>query len=307
MSDELLDDSFLGANIEIDDLSFGAQYALIQWVNGKPTGAKGTIQQTGGFFISGDSGVEPPPMFKPFTFMTNEGKEIEGFAADNLKISPIRFRKVWEVSSGENDSRPVRFAQDEYEAAKAYAEKVGHSVRGLGHLIVGLEGSEDPYMITFRGNASAAVLSLSMNNPGAVSRFGNKVCGGARHLAQRAKRGGNKNYPLCTFQMTLGPTLDDKGKPQYVKVGQGSNVSSICLPTWTDEISGVVTQDILNRLFVGHERFTLYQQWYKDAESWANAWLADNLRSRDAADNGADDVSVTATKEAVPGAQETPF
>ena len=59
-------DGFLGADIEVEDQAFGSQYPVIQWVNGTPQGkASGadSIAHTGGWFMSADQGIEPPPGF----------------------------------------------------------------------------------------------------------------------------------------------------------------------------------------------------------------------------------------------------
>lgn len=291
--DEL--DSFLGADVEVEDMPFGSQYAVIQWLNGRPTGQKDTIQQTGGFFMSGDQGIEPPPGFEPFTMMSDEGEEVKGYAAKEITFSPIRFRRCWEVGGNDDENRRQRFSWDDYETA----ESVG-SPRGLTHLLIGIEGAEEPFLLTVKGTSARAMMSMG-RDAGVIPRYGTKVVGAAKRIA-RKKKGKAKPYPLCAFKLTVGPAYKD-GKPDYQKVGSGSNTSTIVHPAWSDEPEGMVDEAHIRRLFVGHELFGVYQDLHREADEWASAW--DSFGDDDASSSA--DVPASEQSEAVPGSQHAPF
>ena len=297
MSDkDLTSNGFLAAQVNIeDDIVFGANYGLIQWVNGRPTGQKGTIQETGGFFFSGDQGMEPPPGFKPFTLMTQEGEEIEGFASETLNFSPIRFRRCWEVSS-DDDGYPTRYAWNDYETAKADGKPTG-----VCHIVVSVDGGDEPLMLSFRGMTSKAMMGMGRDR-GVIPSYGSLIVGAASRLF-RTKHKTARKFPLCAFQLTVGPEIDGKGKPVYTKVGSGTETQKITMPVWRDAVSGLVDEKTVERLYVGHESFADYQAIFQEADDWANAWTPEVLYKRAAAPSA----PVPVGNDGTPGAQEVPY
>lgn len=259
---------FLGADIEVEDMSFGSQYGLIQWVNGQPNGAKGTIQADGGFFLAADQGIEPPEGFTDFTMITTDGTEVVGFAKKDLSISPIRYRRCW-MSEPSDGGLAKRFPWNDYEGADAYGQ-----ARGICHVVGTIEGGDEPFLFSFRGHAARAVMGMGRER-GAIPMYGQKVIGAAKRLARKSGRR-NANFPLCAFRLTLGPARDDKGKAEYTEVGSKTK-SKITLPVWVDEPSGLVDQALLNRLYVGNELFADHQDIHREGDEWAAKWSAEVL------------------------------
>lgn len=290
-------DSFLGADISVEDMPFGSTYAVLQWLNGRPNGKDGTIQQTGGFFMSADQGVEPPPGFEPFTLISDEGDEVPGFAAQELTFSPIQFRRCWEIGGQDDDgSRSQRFAWSQYDMVK------DSKPRGLTHIIISIEGADEPYLLTVRGTSARAMMGMGRDQ-GVIPRYGQKIVAAAKRIS-RKKKGAAKNFPLCAFQLTVGPSMKD-GKPDYIKVGSGSQTSTIVQPDWKDEPEGLVTEAHIARLFVGHERFAANQDIHREVDEWSHAWDEDVLNGGTSSSD--QPAPAEGAEGGVPGAQSTPF
>ena len=173
-------DDFLAADINTEDRAFGSQFALLQWINGTPQGkAAGgdSIMHTGGWFMSANQNIEPPPGFEPFTLMTADGEEVIGFAKKDLTFSPIRQRRCWLSDPGENRLMQ-RFAQADYESAAEFGK-----VRGVTHIVAGIEGVDEPVLLSFRGLTSRAVLGQGRDR-GIIPRFSQTVCGAAKRIAR---------------------------------------------------------------------------------------------------------------------------
>jgi hypothetical protein len=296
---------FLGADIEVEDQAFGSQYPVIQWVNGTPQGkASGadSIAHTGGWFMSADQGIEPPPGFEAYTLVTSEGTEVVGFAKRDLTFSPIRTRRCWTVDPGDGGLLQ-RFAQADYESAQAIGKP-----RGNAHIIAGLEGVDEPVLLSLRGMTAKAMMGQGRDR-GIIPEYGNKIIRAAKRVARKHKRKGadgkGKSFPLCTFRLTVGPARDDKDKPDFTKVGTGNNTSQITLPVWVDEPKALVNQALLNRLYVGNETFAMYQDIHRETDEWRAAWDAQNLSRTPAGQAG---VPATADGDKpLPGDQEIPF
>ena len=81
--------------VEGNNTDFETVYPRLQWVHGDPRAGQG-IMKTGGFFIS----AEQFPMFAgegftKQTLVTQDGKEIVGFAAKEAKLSIVRLKMQW--------------------------------------------------------------------------------------------------------------------------------------------------------------------------------------------------------------------
>lgn len=293
-------DTFLGAEIEVEDQAFGSAYPVIQWVNGTPQGkaaGENLIAHTGGWFMSADQGIEPPPGFEPYTLVTSEGQEVVGFACKDLTFSPIRWRRCWTVDPGDN-SPVMRFAHADYESAAAAGV-----ARGMCHVIAGIQGSDEPVLLSFRGMTAKAMMGQGRDR-GVIPEYGNKIISAAKRVARKSGMK-KKSYPLCSFMLTVGPERDKKGKPVHTKVGTGNQTRQITMPVWVDEPKGLVTKADLTRIYVGHETFALYQDIHRDTEEWRAQWDAENL-----ARNPKDRAGVPAEGDEsgkLPGDQEIPF
>lgn len=298
MSEEL-DLDFLGGDIIIEDREFGAAYGVIQYVNGSPTGGKDTLNATGGFFYQEGQGIEPPPNFKPDVFMTSEGKELKGWSSRELKLAPIRTRSCWQVTP-DGEERPVRLAYNDYDTAKAMGKPAGRH-----HILVGLEGTDSAYVLSFKGMSGKSVMSQGSDS-GIIPTYGQVMCKAAKEL-RRKRAGGAKvpATPLCSFFITIAPETDDKGKPFYTTVGTGKDTSKITMPVWKDQPSGQVTGTVLQAAFVGHENFAKFQVAYGESDDWGNAWSAEVLNRS----SSSEPTVPVATPQSggVPASQSAPF
>jgi hypothetical protein len=263
-----IDDScdFLDAAVLVEDRAFGSIYPVVQWINGKPTAKKeGGIAHTGGLFYSTEQGIELPG-FEPYTLVTRDGTEVEGFAARDIELVIIRTRRSWLLRSADAKALPQRFAVEEYDEDIAGA-------RGQAHLLCTINGTKDPVMLSVSGHVSKAFMSVGNGKVrGILPRFATKVVGAASRLT--AKRG-KKAMPLCSFKLHIGPARDEVGKPVFTEVG-AKEKSLVTLPVWLDEPK-TVDEAFLKVAYVGHERFSAHQEIHQGSDDWVKAWSAEEL------------------------------
>lgn len=269
---EGFDDGFLGADIQVEDRAFGPQYPIAQWVNGNPKNKRqGGIAYTGGVFIATEQGISGEKLqacgFEPYSLVTNDGTEVPGFAASRLVISPIRYRRCWQVVA--EGQLPQRFGWDEYDAATEAGKP-----RGVAHLLVAIHGLEEPVLLSFRGMTARRVMGQGKER-GIVPSYSQKICGTAKKIARENKK--DKNYPLCLFRLTLSPEVEGKA-PKFTEVGKGSEKNLVTHPCWQDEPAGEVDMALLKRLYVGDESAATYQDWHKGADEWVGAWDTETLQ-----------------------------
>lgn len=93
--------------VEGGNSEFQVQYPRMQWQHGEAK-ASG-FMKTGGLFINKD---EFPNFigegFAPATLITDEGKELEGYAASSAKLAVIRVKHEWH---NDDNGRPKPFVQ----------------------------------------------------------------------------------------------------------------------------------------------------------------------------------------------------
>ena len=310
MSDptDLKNDDLFGIEIEISDPAFGSMYPIVQWVNGDPGKKKsGGLQYHGGFFISAEQGIEVPGA-EPYTLITADGDEVEGFAIRDLELIPIRYRRSW-LAQADEKGLAQRFPWNAYEDAKEYDHK--EKPRGRAQLVTLLVGMDEPVVVTLSGLTAGAVFSAGRKR-GVIPTFAQTVLNRAKQLARRAGR--NIDYPLCAFKLTIGPARDDKGDPVFEKVGSGNSTSQITMPVWRDRPAGMPDEAGIRRRFVGPELFGKVQDMHKSSDEWYGQWSPDELikqlkksaATRNelkglSAGNSVDD------GEGLPGAREVPF
>jgi len=290
--------SFLAADINVEETGFGSQFPLIQWVNGDPSKkAAGGIAYTGGFFISADAGVEKPKGFEDVTLHTQDGEEIKGFGTRDLKdVAIIRHRRCWMSDPGDN-GLVMRFGWNDYESADGYGKP-----RGVAHLLIGLKGVDETFLLSFRGMTAKAVMGMGRDR-GIVPTFSQVIHGAAKREARKNKM--NKAFPLCAFRLNIGPDRTDKGEPVFKTVGSGSNTSKITLPVWTDSVDGVISNAELQRRYVGNEALGVYQDTHREAEEWVHAWDSETLAQRAGRSSGTP-IAAPATDD-TPGENKAPF
>jgi hypothetical protein len=298
----VVEDDFLTANITVDERGFGPAYATVQWLNGDPKQKSvGGISYTGGFFISLEANVPEVELkaagFEPFTLVTGEGEEVQGFAVRNLTVSPIRFRKCWQVDREGQLSQ--RFSNEEFDEASLLAKP-----RGVGHVLVGVKGITQPLVLAFKGLAVKDVLGMG-NDRGIIPSYGTIILGAAKQVARQANR--KQDYPLCSFTMTIGPDTEDGKKPKFTEVGSGENTSMVTKPTWIDAPTGAVDRPHLTKIFVGNETLGKYQDWHSEAQEWVDAFTTEKLaarRSRLSKGTSGGGASSSSSDNGVPGPNE---
>lgn len=285
-SEESFEDGFLGASVTVEDRSFGPQYPICQYVNGNAKNKKqGGIPFTGGFFISEDQGLSKEVLekagFEAVTLVTNDGTELVGYGAQSLTVSPIRYRRCWQVT-GTGNSLARRFGWDEYDAAQNEGKP-----RGVAHVLCAIPGIDDtPVLISFRGMVARGVMGQGKER-GVIPMYGQKIVAAANRMARAAHK--KTQYPLCAFRLTIGSEMDGKN-PVFTTVGSGDAKNTVTRPVWIDEPTGEVTSTVLNRLYVGNERFAAYQDWHTSADEWVVAWETEalqNFRNRRQKSSGA--------------------
>lgn len=265
------ENDFLGASISVEDQAFGPQFPIIQWVNGSPRAkALGLdhISYTGGFFISADQGVSSELLlkagFSETEITTNKGDVIKGYAARSLEISPIRFRRCWQVQAEAGGQRAARFAWDDYDSAIAEGK-----ARGVCHLLVHVHGiDKEVFAVSFRGTTARDVLGQGKDR-GLIPTYANKIPGRATRIAKAASK---KNvYPLCAFKLTIAAESSADGLPVFTEVGSKEK-NNVTRPVWLDEPDSEVTAPDLRRLFVGNALFAELQDVHRSADAWVDAW-----------------------------------
>jgi hypothetical protein len=311
MSDDktlLENDDLFGIDVDVEDPSFGSQYPIIQWVNGDPGKKKsGGLEYTGGFFISAEQGLDNVPGAEPYTLITANGDEVEGFAVRDLEITPVRFRRSW-LAQADEKGLSQRFPWNAYEDAVEHDHQ--DRPRGRGQLVALVSGMEEPVVITLSGMTSAAVFSAGRDR-GIIPNFSQIVINRAKQLARRAGR--NIDYPLCAFKLTVGPKRDEKGEPLFDTVGSGQNTSKVTMPVWLDQPEGMADEAYIRRHFVGREMFGKTQDMHKACDEWVMQWspkaLIEQLKRSAEVSNELKGLRSGAVSDGdgLPGDREVPF
>lgn len=299
----------IGDIVEAEDPGMGATFPVIQWDNGDPAQKRaGGIGYTGGWFISAEQGIQPPG-FEPYSFVTSEGQEIQGFSARNVTGTIIRYRRSW-LSQPSEKGLARRFPWGGFEAAKksAYDGKP----RGRAQILFAIDGMDEPVVLTLSGMAAAAMLSQGKDR-GVIPNFKQVVANQATMIARKA--GKKITFPLCAFRVTIGPKMLEDGSPFFRKVGQGDKTTMVAQPTWIGAVTSVDQQAITSTYFIGRERFEkVTQQIWKESAEWAEAWSAATLiqNLKRSLSNARDLQALESIKEdvdesGVPGDKEVPF
>lgn len=258
-------DDFLESEVFIEDRQFGSLYPIVQWVPGSPAKKReGGIAYTGGFFISAEQSIVVPGA-EPYTLVTREGEEIEGFAIRDLVFAPLCWRRSWSV--GQDKGFDLRFSNEEYDVALEAGKP-----RGNVHLLCVVRGMNEPVVITFRGLAAKSAVGMGKDR-GALPSFGAMIVTSATRLARAA--GKSTLYPLCAFTGVFGPERLQNGDPKFTEVGSKEK-SMVSLPDWLDCPKTADKEAITSR-FVGHKNLATNQALYNDAEEWRLEWTTERL------------------------------
>jgi hypothetical protein len=218
-------------------------YPVAQWYNGQQAlKALGGVPFAGGIVLP----MKYVPEGNPLPGWTREriafrsGKEELAWTAQRAELVPIRTRFRWFVRQG---------GETAYYPRQAYA--MGANMRGHLQVLTAIEGAPEPIVITFKGKASQAFEAL-------LTDFSGKVVQCANRQAPKGKA-----LPRYAFRMTVasGP---------HVKAGSAGQESMVTLPTLG--LPAEITPDYLRSVYVGRDSLIRFQEWYKEAGPWVEAW-----------------------------------
>lgn len=126
------------AVVEGENTEFAVQYPRMQWVHGEAK-ASG-FMKSGGLFISAEQYPHfEAEGFEGSTLITNDGTEIEGYAAASAKLAVIRVKHQW-----------VKDPQDKRNIP-------------LVHALIAVKGCEDLICLSLRGATKALEFQKAFN------------------------------------------------------------------------------------------------------------------------------------------------
>lgn len=244
---EIIDDPF-----GIYDFDESAQepheaiYAAIQWQNGQQSHKKSPgIMGRGGFFINSreqrKAAALPPWEEDEVTFESGESEV--GPSATKARIAFIRSRRCWQSKV---NGRMVYSHWNDYAKGKT----------GKQQWIVGVAGCTEIFVLSVKGTTGMAIES-------AINEHMKKVVSAARQLAR-------KNLPPYAFWVEISGG-------EFAKVGQGADTSWVTPPHVV--LPEKINKDFLVSSFVGSENLELFQQAFKEGETWAQRWNSKEMAS----------------------------
>lgn len=254
------------SNFDFDAADNTAQDAIqfsaptIFWKHGKKAMEQlGGINFTGGFFFTfeqaGDS-AEIPKWSKS-SFVNDDGKTIEGLAAQGARIAIVRSRRRWFKDDG---NRKIFRPWNRYE----------DGFRGQMQSIGFVSGYTAPVCFSVKG--------LLLTHFDEIIRYHNsKVVSLANQTAPEGKK-----LPSYAFWMVV-----QAGK--HSKAGQGNKQSEVTMPElWLPKTLSV---DYAHEVYVGREQLLRSQALYRELDDWATQW--NSLTTENAEQPlGADDYAV---------------
>lgn len=217
-------------------------YPVAQWLNGQQAlKAVGGVQYAGGVVLPAKylSGKAMPGWdSERITFRS--GKEEPAFTLQKTVLAPIRSRFRWFARQG---SETVYYPRNAF--------VMGANMRGHLQVLAAVQGADEPLVITFKGKASQSFEAL-------LKEFGVKV-------VQQANRHAPKEKPLprYAFWMTVAPAA-------HAKAGGTGHEAVVTLPLLP--LPGDISPEYLRSIYVGRDNLIRFQQWYREAEPWVDAW-----------------------------------
>ena len=124
-------------------------------------------------------------------------------------------------------------------------------MRGHLQILSAVHGLDEPVVITFKGKASQSFEAL-------IKDFDMKVI----HIVNRTAPKG-KPLPRYAFWMTIIPGA-------HSKAGKTGQEAIVTLPTIV--LPDDITREYLMSCYVGRENLVRFQDWYRQADAWANDW-----------------------------------
>lgn len=230
-----------------NDVDANAQDAIqfsaptIFWKHGKKAMEEiGGINFTGGFFFTFEQAGEDAeiPKWVKSSFVNDDGKKIEGLAAQGARVTVVRSRRRWFKDDG---NRKVFRPWNQYE----------DGFRGQMQSIGFVNGYDAPVCFALKG--------LLLTSFDEIIRYHNsKVVS----LANQTAPSGQK-LPAYALWMVV-----QSGK--HSKAGQGNKQSEVTMPElWLPK---QVNLDYARSLYVGREQLVRSQALYRELDDWAAQW-----------------------------------
>jgi uncharacterized protein YukE len=232
-------------------------YPVAQWHNGqRALKAAGGVQYTGGAVL--------PARYLPGRFRISSwameritfrsGKEERALTSDKVVMAPIRARFRWFARQG---TETIHYPRSAY--------VMGAHMRGHLQVLAAIRGADEPIVATFKGKASQAFEAL-------MKDFSAKVVQVVNRLAPKGK-----SLPRYAFWMSIAPG-------PHTKTGSAGQEAFVTLPTLA--LPADISRDFLQTIYVGRENLIRFQEWYREAEPWADAWEKTGVEHADSASEG---------------------
>lgn len=239
----------------------GPRFPTVSWISGDPSKKKADgVEYRGGWFISEDGA--PADMteygWTKDSIITGNGKEIEGYWLQEIKVSLINHRRRW-VVDGQG------FPWSDYQKAA----KLGHP-RGHQQFLVLIKNAEElgAFSITLKGHAGMSFQGVKdYNGSGALSCF-NRTVITAANTATKAQK---LKWPYRAFWLPVGTNKDAQGNPYFTTVGSPPNTSNIVLPVpigLPEKADGVDLSDY----YLGDDLLQLANQLHTESADWVAMW-----------------------------------
>lgn len=232
-------------------------YPVAQWHNGQlALKAAGGVHYTGGAVLPAryfsDGFRIPAWTTERITFRS--GREETALTAGKVVMAPIRTRFRWFARQG---------TETVYYPRNAYI--MGAHMRGHLQVLAAIQGADEPVVVTFKGKASQAFEAL-------MKDFSAKVVQAANRLAPKEKA-----LPRYAFWMSMVPG-------PHTKAGNSGQEAFVTLPVLV--LPADISRDFLRSIYVGRQNLIRFQEWYREAEPWAEAWEKTGVEHADAAAEG---------------------
>jgi hypothetical protein len=229
-------------------------YPVAQWHNGQRTlKAAGGVQYAGGVvlpakYLSDGSGI---PAWTTERIIFRSGKEESALTTGKIVMAAVRTRFRWFAKQG---------TETVYYPRNAYV--MGAHMRGHLQVLAAVKGADGPIVVTFKGKASQAFEAL-------MKDFSARVVHTANRLAPKGKA-----LPRYAFWMSVTPG-------PHTKAGNAGRESFVTLPAL--DLPADISRDYLRSIYVGRDNLVRLQEWYHDADPWADAWEKTGVERADAA------------------------
>lgn len=229
-----------------------SRYATIQWINGEQRMKKtGGVAYTGGLFIKAErcpDDFELPPGFTAGEISFESGVSEVGYLGQSAEIALIRFRRRWALKDGLTRYLPW----NQYKPG----------ARSQAQALIAVRGCNVPLMMAFNGKSRGESFKSFI----AVTDA----------LLSKANEGNpGTPYPRLMFwiPVTSTATLDTLNgfAPSVGKAGQSSLVTPMVVHPALGALKKI-TEQVLERHYVGEAQLERSQRWYEEAETWARAW-----------------------------------